>query len=227
MGAIRRKSELRRKLALLNAPCLRNRRTICLRGRWEGGRSLPKSDMTWKRAECWDEGRPRSTKNQRVKEGIIVSGPTNKNQTPAGAAKSHSERSRLFQSAALAPTDKNDHIVQINHDPQHTGRQGNTGRGEAKTVAQPRICPTVGESSCQPLRLPEDRANTRGEAGGGQATVRSANRHHEQHNSRGRESGNGRDQKTKKKGTRKTERSDNGTVQDATIHRPSSRSLRE
>ena len=70
--------------------------------------------------------------------------------------------------------------------------------GEAKTVAQPRICPTVGESSCQPLRLPEDRTITRGEAGGGQATVRSANRHHEQHNSRGRESGDGRDQKQRK-----------------------------
>ena len=125
VGTKRGMSELCRKLALLNAPCLRNRLTICLRGRWEGRRSLPKSAKTWNRAKSWDEGSPKSKKNQRVKTGIIVSGCQAKIKSQQAQRE---PRLDLRSLQLFAPTDKNDHIVQINPDPQHTGGQGNTVR---------------------------------------------------------------------------------------------------
>ena len=192
VGTKRRMSELCRKLALLNAPCLRNRLTICLRGRWEGRRSLPKSAKTWNRAKSWDEGSPKSTKNQRVKTGIIVSGCQAKIKCQQAQRE---PRLDLRSLQLLHQRTKNTTLSRSIPTRSTRGAKATLCGCEAKPVAQPRICPTVGESSHQLLRLPEDRANTRGEAGGGPATVRSANRPHVYHSSRNRESGFGRDQK--------------------------------
>ena len=181
-----------RKLALLNAPCLRNRLTICLRGRWEGGRSPPKSTKTWNRPKSWNEGRPKSTKNQRVKTGIIVSGRHVKIKCQQAQRQPRLDLRSLqllYQRTKMTTLSKSISTRSTR------GAKATLCGCEAKPVAQPRICPTVGESSHQLLRLPEDRTNTRGEAGGGPATVRSATRPHVYHSSRSCESGFGRDQK--------------------------------